>query len=61
MSKELKAKRATQARLRRHKQKQRLIFLEQQAMEDDATADVKAKFRDALEKRKLLLDYDKNV
>ena len=59
MSKELKAKRATQARLRRHRQKQRLNFLEQQAMAEGATADVKAKFHDALEKRKLLLDYDK--
>ena len=59
MSKELKAKRAKQARLRRDKQKQRLIFLQQQAMAEGATADVKAMFHDALEKRKLFLDNDK--
>ena len=59
MSKEFKTKRATQARLRRQKQKSGLKLLEQQANAEGATAEVKAELFAALQKRKSVLDFDK--
>ena len=58
MSKEFKAKRAKQARLRRQKQKNELKLLEQQANAEGATAEVKAEFFAAHQKRKSVLDFD---
>ena len=55
MSKEWKAKKATQARLRRAKQKQRLETLKQQATADGATKKLKTEYLAALNKRKALL------
>ena len=61
MSKEFKTKRATQARLRRQKQKSGLKLLEQQANAEGATAEVKAELFAALQKRKSVLDFDKHI
>ena len=59
MSKEWKIKRAQQTRVRREKEKERLKILEQRATAEGASAAVKTEFVYALEKQKLIRNYNK--
>ena len=59
MSKEFKAKRAHQAKVRREKEKKRLQTLQQRVNSEGASADIKTEFSTALKKRKRVLNYNK--